>query len=262
MVDNCNTLYFIFYFILLEVFTGDQFKLWFSLLDSSPLFTLSCSHTHTTLELKLECHLGSLEDCCCSCCKVVLGNKMSAAELSWPGTGGKSVAESKGLGMAGEGWGKGGDESHPLGISTINFVAQTMPGISSFCGEECSLSASVCGFSSSHSFPSSSFSLCLCCFCFATVVCLLFLPQEVAQWQLLSPIESHIKLQPQQNSTFYLCPSEATDRYRYSDSYSYRYRYIWATKWLSELLLIYMPRKNVVHTHTYTRTVAAINSCT
>lgn len=145
----------------------------------------------------------------------------------------------------------GRDESHPLGISTINFVAQTMPGISSFCGEECSLSASVCGFSPLP-FLSSSFSLCLCCFCFVTVVCLLFLPQEVARWQLLSPIESHIKLQPQQNSTFYLSPSEATDRYKYSDSYSYRYRYIWATKWLSELLLIYMPRKNAVHTHTHT----------
>lgn len=56
--------------------------------------------------------------------------------------------------------------------------------------------------------------------------------------------------------TFYLSPSEATDRFRY--------RYIWATKWLSEMLLIYMPRKNAAHTHTHVhaRTVAAINSCT
>lgn len=165
------------------------------------------------------------------------------------------MQEAKGLGKDRKR--SGGEESHPLGISTINFAAQTMPGISSFCGEECSLSASVCGLSSSHPFficfP---FSLCLCCFCFVTVVCLLFLPQEVAQWQLLSPIESHIKLQPQQNPTFYLSPSEATDRFRY--------RYIWATKWLSEMLLIYMPQKNAAHTHTlvHARTVAAINSCT
>lgn len=172
------------------------------------------------------------------------------------------MPENKGLAWDERGEGGRGEESHPLGISTINFVAQTMPGISSFCGVECSLSASVCGLSSPHPFPSSSFSLCLCHFCFVTVVCLLFLPQEVAQWQLLSPIESHIKLQPQQNSTFYLSPSEATDSFRYRYRYNDSYRYIWATKWLSELLLIYMPRKNTAHTHTHARTVAAINSCT
>lgn len=176
---------------------------------------------------------------------------MSAAELSWPGTDGKSVQEAKGLGKDRKR--SGGEESHPLGISTINFAAQTMPGISSFCGEECSLSASVCGLSSPHSFSISfSFSLCLCCFCFVSVVCLLFLPQEVAQWQLLPPSRATSSCSHSRIQTFYLSPSEATDRFRY--------RYIWATKWLSEMLLIYMPRKNAAHTHT--RTVAAINSCT